>query len=156
MKKAPRAHSPTKKASTQKLRSPIHSSTFAHPLKHLAQQGSLLSVTVFTGLHVHHEIQARVIDHQRLSWQGSAAQRAQFLQPMLARLQTVAVQHSEDIPGQPGRSRPAQLSYQGARLGRDVAHQRRGRGRLQPVELVIDRDHRHRQRMGNGLVGGID
>jgi len=75
---------------------------------------------------------------------------------MLPPLQGIAVEDLDPVRTQHGIRGAPHLFDQLLRLGAAPAHQLRRCGRLQPVELVINRLHRNLQRLLCPVIGGQD
>jgi hypothetical protein len=68
----------------------------------LPEQRALLGVSVLTRDDLGGHLQLRLIDHRRLARQRPARPPLAAPQPMLARLDAVAIEHLDSIARQPG------------------------------------------------------
>ena len=97
-------------------------------------------MAIFTRKDIGHKPLGRFIDDQRLARQRSGLQRAQFFEPMLRGLNTIAIDNLDPGPWQPRRTGAAYLLDEGPQHGGTVPHQFRRGVRLHAIEFVIDRD----------------
>src|ERR1700730_15673334 len=97
-------------------------------------------MAIFTGEDVRHKSLGRFIDDQRLAGEGPALQRAQFFEPMLRGLNTIAIDNLDTRSREPRRIGAAELGDEWRQAGGTVPYQFRCRVRLSTIEFVIDRN----------------
>src|SRR5215468_8286349 len=109
--------------------------------EHRSQQRALLRMPIFTRKDIGDQTVGRLIDHERLAWQGPPGGLTQSCESMLAGFQTVAVDNFDPIAIEPGRTLTAHVRNQWDELAGTIAHEFRGGARLQAIEFVIDGDN---------------
>ena len=119
-----------------------------------SHQRALLGVTILTGNQVGDHPQVRIVDHQGLPRQRGTRETTQWLQALLARSQMIAVQDPQLKAGHAdlrlGRERPQHR----AEPLRAACYQGAYHRRLGPIDLVVERGNRNRQRpLGDRRLG---
>src|SRR5262252_9517633 len=109
--------------------------------EHRSQQRTLLRMPIFTWKDIGDQTVGRLIDHERLAWQGPPGGLTQSCESMLAGCQTVAVDNFDPIAIEPGRTRTAYVRNQWDELAGTIAHEFCGGASLQAIEFVIDGDN---------------
>ena len=135
----------------QKLRSASHSwpGPTCRPSTS-GQQGALLRIRVLAGHDRLDHLVLRIEHRHHLARQRRGRAAAVLLEPVLAAVQHVAVEHLDPQTRQQRRLGRLQCLDQFDGLRRRPSHQGRRRARLQRTELVVHRGRRHRNRLARG------
>jgi hypothetical protein len=111
-----------------------------HGLKHQPQHGAFLGMAIFTGKDIAPQAVSGLIDDQGFPGQGAAVHLSQGFEAPVTRLNTIAINNFYAVPRHPGGTRTIQLLDQRRQHRSTLAYQRRRGVRLDPVELVLERD----------------
>ena len=91
-----------------------------------SQQRALLRMPIFTWKDIGEQAVGWLIDHERLSGQGTPGGLTQGFEPMLAGFKTVTVHDFDPVALEPGHTLTAHMCNQWGELACTIAHQFRG------------------------------
>ncbi len=120
----------------------------------LVQQRPFLGISLFAGDHVGHQVEPRIVEHQRLSRQDGGAETTQLENAMFGARQMVPIQHPHAITRQQRRGLRSHRLDAGEQFLRRIMHQRRRDLRFQVLQLVVDGLPRDGNLVRVGLVVG--
>ncbi len=125
-------------------------------LQDLPQERSLLGIGVLTRNRIHHQIDGRIVQHQRLAGQRSRSCSPQFFQPMLRPRQMISIQDEHSISRQHAFRGLVQVLNHRSQLARRVSHEFRGNMRFDAAKLLIYRVADDIERVPEVLVPSVD